>query len=187
MLSRQRGWGAMAKKLKYLAVLLALGIMVVAGANYFLVHRSAQQVLSSDERNQGVSVFAHYEYFVDPSVLVIDLRKLSDTNSPADVTRVLLQFAQSQKLKRFELVKLAHQGRPKFMLKGDFFQILGLEFGEQNPVYTMRTLPENVYNLDGTSAFGTWTGGMLGVLGKQMEDFNEFHKMWYIGDLANNP
>ena len=177
----------MSKKLKYLAALLALGIIGVAGANYFLVQSSAQQVLGSDERNQGVSVFAHYQYFVDPSVLVIDLSKVSGTNSPADVTRVLLQFAQSQKSKRFELVKLAHQGTTKFMLKGDFFQNLGIEFGDQNPVYTMRTFPENVYNLDGTTAFGTWTGGMLGVLGKQMEDFNEFHKKWYIADLASNP
>jgi hypothetical protein len=176
----------MSKKLKYLAALLALGIIAIAGANYFLVQSSAQQVLGSDERNQGVSVFAHYQYFVDPSVLVIDLSKVSGTNSPADVTRVLLQFAKSQKSKRFELVKLAHQGKPKFMLKGEYFQTLGIEFGDQNPVYTMRTLPENVYNLDGTAAFGTWTGGMIGVLGNQMEDFNEFHKKWYIADLASN-
>ena len=48
----------------------------------------------------------------------------------------------------------------------------------------MRTLPENVFKMDGTAAFGTWTGGWLGVVGKQMEDFSEFHKQWYISDLA---
>ena len=120
-------------------------------------------------------------------MLVIDLRKVSGTNSPADVTRVLLQFAQSQKAKTYSQVKLAHSGTKKFILKGDYFQTLGVEFGEQNPVYTMRTLPENVYLLDGTAAFGTWTGGILGVLGKQMEDFSEFHKRWYVTDLANRP
>ena len=133
----------MSKKVKYVAALLAVGIVVVGAVNYFLVHRSVQQVLESDIRNQGISVFAHYQYFVVPSVLVIDLRKVSDTNSPADVTRVLLQFAQSQKSKAFSLVTLAHQGKPKFTLKGEFFQTLGIEFGEQNPVYTMRTLSGN--------------------------------------------
>lgn len=118
-------------------------------------------------------------------MLVIDLRKVSGTNSPADVTRVLLQIAQSQKSKTFNQVTLAHQGNPKFILKGDYFQTLGIEFGEQNPVYTMRTLPENIYRLDGTAAFGTWTGGLIGVLGKQMEDFSDFHKQWYIADLAS--
>lgn len=177
----------MSKKVKYVAALLAVGIVIVGAANYFLVHRSVQQVLESDTRNQGISVFAHYQYFVVPSVLVIDLRKVSDTNSPADVTRVLLQFAQSQKSRAFSLVTLAHMGKPKFTLKGEFFQTLGIEFGEQNPVYTMRTFPENVYNLAGTAAFETWTGGMLGVLGKQMEDFNEFHKQWYIADLSSIP
>ena len=176
----------MSKKIRYLAVLLAVGMLGVAGVNYVLVHRNVQQILTSDERNQGVGIFAHYKYFVLPSELVIDLRKVSGTNSPADVTRVLLQFAQTQKTKTFTSVTLAHQGKPKFVLKGEFFQNLGVEFGTQNPVYTMRTLPENVYHLDGTAAFGTWSGGMLGVLSKQMEDFSDFHKQWYIADLGKD-
>ena len=59
-----------------------------------------------------------------------------------------------------------------------------MEYGIQNPVYTLRSLPQNVYNLDGTQAFSTWTGGLIGVVGKQMEDLSEFHKQWYINDLA---
>lgn len=36
----------------------------------------------------------------------------------------------------------------------------------------------------GTPAFETWTGGMLGVLNGQLQDFNTFHARWYIKDLA---
>ncbi len=176
----------MVKCVRYLITATMAGILGIAGANYFLVQRSAESVLKSDKRNDGIDVFAHYEYFVIPSVLVIDLRKVSDQNSPADVTRVLLQFAQTQKSKTYSQVKLAHRGKVKFILKGDYFQTLGVEFGDQNPVYSMRTFPGNVYLLDGTAAFGTWTGGMLGVLGKQMEDFNEFHTRWYVSDLAKS-
>lgn len=177
----------MATKLKSLAGLLTVLFIGIGCANYFLVHRSVQTVLTLDGRNEGIEIFAHYKYFVVPTSLVIDLRKVSGTNSPADVTRVLLQLAQSQKTNEYSKVILAHAGTDKFILKGDYFQTLGIEFGTQNPVYTMRTFPENVYQLDGTAAFETWTGGMLGVLAKQMEDFNEFHKRWYIIDLTRNP
>jgi len=41
----------------------------------------------------------------------------------------------------------------------------------------------DVYTPDGKKAFGTWTGGLLGVLSKQMEDFGEFHEKWYVEDM----
>ena len=82
------------------------------------------------------------------------------------------------------MVKLSHAGNEKFRITGEYFKKLGLEFGEQNPVYTIRTMPQNLYKPDGTAAFGTWTGGVLGVLNNQMEDFNEFHRQWYVSDLA---
>ena len=174
----------MSNKFKYSGGLVAFALAVIIGANYFIPHRSVQRVLDSDPRNAGINVFAHYEYFILPSVLVIDLRNVSGENSPADVTRVLLQYAQSQKNKEYSQVKLASHGDQKFLMRGDYFKTLGVEFGEQNPIYTMRTLPENIFHLDGTAAFGTWSGGVLGVLGKQMEDFTEFHKQWYIADYA---
>ena len=172
----------MSKNFKIVVGLLLAGVIGIASGNFFLLQRNAQLILDSDPRNEGISIFAHYGYFVVPSVLVIDLRKVSGINSPADVTRVLLQFSQTQKANSYSQVKLAHRGTSKFILKGDYFKTLGVEFGQQNPVYTMRTLPENVYKMDGTAAFGTWTGGMLGVLGKQMEEFGEFHRQWYISD-----
>jgi hypothetical protein len=36
--------------------------------------------------------------------------------------------------------------------------------------------------MDGDNAFPTWSGGLLGILKEQTEDFNEFHKKWYIND-----
>ncbi len=87
------------------------------------------------------------------------------------------------KKKEFETVNLKCKDKTKFVLKGDYFRRLGKEYDFQNPVYTMRTFPENVYTLDGEKAFPSWTGGLIGVTGKQMEDFAEFHQQWYIDDL----
>lgn len=119
-----------------------------------------------------------------PSSLIYDLRGLSPESSSADVTRVLLQYARVLKDRQFDEVILAYRGTPKFLLKGEYFSSLGREYGVQNPVYTARTFPENVYELDGTPAFGGWTGGLIGVVARQMEDFNQFHKEWYIEDMA---
>jgi len=48
----------------------------------------------------------------------------------------------------------------------------------------MRTFPENLLKPDGSRAYQTWTGGLLGVVGKQVEDFNDFHRQWWLGDLT---
>lgn len=51
----------------------------------------------------------------------------------------------------------------------------------QNPIYLIRTLPEQMYRPDGTSAFGSRSGGLLGVFGGQMKDVNEFGRAWADG------
>ncbi|BCG73329.1 hypothetical protein MesoLj113a_44870 [Mesorhizobium sp. 113-1-2] len=68
-------------------------------------------------------------------------------------------------------------------MDGDYFRQIGREREWQNPVYVIRTLPENLKRIDGEPAFDTWTGGWLGVASKQMEDHAEFHKQWYLRDM----
>ncbi|WP_220270203.1 hypothetical protein, partial [Klebsiella pneumoniae] len=77
-------------------------------------------------------------------------------------------------------VYLSYRGKDKFYLKGEYFKTLGQEYGIQNPVYTLRTIPENVYMLNGERAYSVWEGGLLGVMGKQMEDLSDFSKAWYL-------
>lgn len=165
---------------------LTLIVTIVLFLNYLLIHRSLSLSLAADTRNEGVVAFAHYDHFVVPSTMVFDLRGMSAKNSPADIFRVLLQFAETQKERDYQTVKLTFRGETKFLLKGSYFKELGVEYEAQNPVYTMRTLSENLYRPDGSAAFGKWSGGLLGVLGKQMEDFTEFHKQWYINDLTKD-
>ena len=156
---------------------------LVLGANYYFIHRTLLSVIESDVRNKGVKVVAYYEYLVSPKTLVFDLRDVEGEKSPLDIFRVFLQFSAAQKDHEYELIKLSFRGDSKFILKGDYFKKLGDEFGTQNPVYTIRTFPEHLFRPDGSAAFGVWTGGLIGVLGKQMEDFNEFHREWYVNDL----
>jgi hypothetical protein len=176
----------MTKRTVYTLFAAVLAVpLLIAGVNYVNLQHSMSQVLSDDERNKDISVSAHYEYYLNPAVLVYDLRSVPGTSSPMDITRVMLQFAEKIKDRSFKTVELNHRGNQKFVLKGKFFQKLGEEYKTQNPAYTLRTLPENLYKPDGTAAYGTWTGGILGVLGHQMEDFASFHQAWYIDDLVS--
>jgi hypothetical protein len=159
--------------------------LVIAAANYVNLQHAMSQVQQADPRNEGIRVFVHYKYFVNLNTLVYDLREVSGTSSPMDVTRVLLQYAEQQKERSFTVVELSHRGNGKFLLQGDYFRKLGQEYGTQNPVYTLRTLPENLYKSNGSHAFGTWTGGMLGVLGSQMDDFTTWHRAWYIDEFTS--
>lgn len=174
-------------KTKLLLSISVTAVALVACANYFMLMGPLQDVIKRDQRNAGISAVAHYRYYVDPSVVIFDLREVADQKAPVDVMRVFFQFADVLQKRQYDRVVLAFRGTGKFQMEGDYFKKLGTEFQTQNPVYTMRTLPQNLYRMDGSPAFQTWTGGMLGVLSKQMEDFVQFHLQWYAGDLEAPP
>ena len=169
--------------LKLIAGLGALVVAVVSW-NYVSVGYPVASHLAEDPRNNKVSLWTYHQYGLIPSVLVVDLRRVEDQAAAADVLRVLFQSAEGLKDAKFERVVLAYKGSAKLMMEGAYFRQIGQEFEFQNPIYLMRTLPENIYKLDGSPAYGTWTGGLLGVVGKQMEDLGEFSKDWYLRDLA---
>lgn len=142
-------------------------------------------VLSNDSRNSGIIVKTNYENYINTDILLYNLTQVSSEKSMADVFRVFLQYSESVSSFEFDKVIIAYNGRKKFFIDGDYFKQIGDEFDFQNPIYTTRTFPEHLYNLDGTPAYSGWSGGWLGVVGKQIEDFNDFHKQWYLNELAN--
>ena len=158
-------------------------VMIIVLTNFVRVHSHVSSVLETDPRNEGVSVWAYYSFGIPGNSIVFDVRDVSLANRQVDVTRVLLQFAAELKDRQFDTVYLAWRGERRFQLRGDYFRRLGREYDYQNPVYTIRTMPENVERLDGSSAYPSWTGGWLGVMGKQLEDSNQFHMDWYLDDL----
>ena len=128
-------------------------MVLIVGIIYAINHAvngPLQKVIVDDVRNAGVEAKAHYGN-VGLSVLVFDLRNVSSTVSRADVFRVFLQYAKAMKEKRFDKVQLAWRGKTKFVISGSYFQKLGQEFDLQNPVYTIRTFPENLRTPTGRS------------------------------------
>lgn len=173
----------MKKTFIIICISILLVILGIYGFNYFQLQTKMNKVLKDDPRNKGIKVSVHFSNYIKTSTLVYDLKSISESNSTLDVFRVLLQFSERIKSKKFETVELSFKGKTKFKINGNYFQTLGEEYSWQNSAYTMRTFPENLMNLDGSRAYSMWTGGWLGVVGKQMEDFNDFHKNWYLADV----
>jgi hypothetical protein len=146
----------------------------------------SEKLKNEDIRNQGIEISVCYKSITDRSIIVIQMIKLTNTNSRADVFRYLLQLAEKLSDKNFTKVEFAYKGISKFYLKGEDFRALGKEYNVQNPMYTIRTFPEKLKKLDGSSAYETWTGGIFGVLEQQMKDFTDFHDKWYWNDITNN-
>lgn len=171
-------------------IILALVFVVIIGGiylfNYLTLIQPVLKTVDSDDRNTGIEFELHYKSYVIPNVLVFDLKDVAEDKAVADVFRVLLETSSVLKEKDFEFIELAFKGTSKFKLKGDFFKELGENFEIQNPVYTLRTFPENLIDMQGQAAYSKWTGGLLGVLNKQMEDFSDFNKKWYLDDLIMN-
>lgn len=133
------------------------------------------------------SMIAYRRWLVSPSQVVLDVRSVEGTQSMAGMDRMLFKTAEALQDRSYDSVVLAYRGETRLLMDGPYFQEIGATRQTQNPVYTMRTMQEHLSNPDGTPAFQQWSGGWLGVLGKQLEDHHEFHKRWWvsgaIGDI----
>jgi hypothetical protein len=168
---------------RLLIVILVLSAAVIGG-NIVSVQRLVWSTKNESYANAGIDVWGYHRYGLLPSEIVYDLWDVSGDKSMADVTRMFFQFAGKMKERKFERVHVAYRGKIKFVLRGEYFQELGYEWSAgQNPVYLVRTMSEHLYTPGGDPAFSSWSGGLIGVLSKQMEDFNEFHRQWYLNDM----
>jgi len=170
------------KSLKWVGSFLLVVVLSMFLFNYLTLQMPVKKTITEDTRNAGVIIRLHYKYFILPSIVIFDIKSLAGENSASDVFRVFLNAAASLKNKEFKKVELFSKGKIKFFVKGIYFKQLGEEYGNQNVVYTIRTFPENLYLSDGTGAYQQWSGGWLGVMNKQMEDFNDACKKWFLED-----
>jgi hypothetical protein len=183
---------APAKRSKAIIIVPAVIVAVLAAAvlgiwlyNQTTLQGPLSKVLDSDSRNKNVIAKAHFDGWIHTDTVVFDLSDVSGESSAMDVFRVFLQFAQSQKDRHYDKVILAAYGEKKFTIPGSYFHDLGVEYGEQNPMYTIRSFPQHVTDMNGIQPFPEYTGGVLGVLNKELEEFNDMNKQWYQNDYMS--
>jgi hypothetical protein len=168
--------------MKKLIGILAATSITIFSLNYFLLVMPSNSVLGKDIRNKGIKIYPHYDFYLNPKTLVINIKNIDQDKSTADVFRTFYQIAEEFKNKEFEKVYLAHKGKKKFFITGIYFKDIGSSYSYQNPIYMLRTFPENTYNLNGNIAYSEWTGGILGVSTRQMEDLNDLATKWFFED-----
>lgn len=140
------------------------------------------QALGADDRNDGFDLHAYRSLLVHPRDITLDLVSV-DSAATVDLTRGLFQSAEALKDREFGRVTLARGGKAVFVLSGSDFKELGASVAAgENPIYLLRTLPEKLTLPDGRRAFGSWSGGWLGVLNGQLEDLNVFGPAWATGE-----
>ncbi|WP_220226253.1 YdgA family protein, partial [Klebsiella pneumoniae] len=97
------------KKVYTAIILIVLLCGGVLSANYIFLQRHMNEVLKEDPRNDGISVWVYYKWFVNSSEINYDLRSVSAENSSLDVSRVMLQFAEKVKDYDFSKVYLSYR------------------------------------------------------------------------------
>ena len=155
----------------------------IAAINIVRVNTAAS---AASRYQNDVTVYAYYHLGVAPNSIVFDLWRVGWGATQAEVIGVFLRFADQMKDREFGEIRLAYRGKTKFILDGEDFHDIGREFSYQNPVYVIRTFPEKLRTPGGRRAFSTWSGGVLGVLGKQMEDLNDLGRRWYLNDMLSD-
>ena len=173
---------------KILISLIALAVLIVGIYlyNYYRINYPVQTELNNDPRNSGINITTHYENYIEPNTLILDLKEFSGDKSKMDIFRTLLQTAYALKDDDFKSVNLQYQGKDKFIIPGSYFKELGKGYNDENQMYTIRTFPENILDLNGNKAYESVEGGFLGVLNAQMDNFNDFSKKWYASSYENN-
>jgi len=164
---------------KLIIVVIAM-VAVVIGINWVRVNGPTQNAL---KYRNGFDALGYYRYGVNPEAVVFDLRDVGAGTSAADVIGGFLDFADEFSDREFKNVVLAYKGKQKFILSGRDFKMLGIAGSTENPVYLLRTFPEKLRTMDGQRAYGKWTGGMIGVLGAQMDDLNKMADEWFRDDV----
>lgn len=166
------------------AVAVALAAAcAVWGLNEIMLDHPVSQALASDGRNTAFQLSAHYGSYMNPGTLVLDLGR-SDRAAPIDLMRGLFISAKAlhDEGRTFNTVTLSHGGKPVMQMDGAAFGQLGTDYEQgENTMYLLRTLPEKLFRMDGTRAFGTWEGGIFGVFTHEMNDATEAMAAWSEG------
>lgn len=156
--------------------LVFVGTPVIAAfigymANFLILQQPMNQILDANEAFQGMTVSAHYQYWIVPGVVVYDLKGIRAEQNRLNVHTAFLEYAKKMKGKKFEKVELQYQGEKRATLDGASFQKIGEEYQKKNYTFVMLELPKRFRFTD-----------EKGKEDIQIDSLIEFHDRWYATD-----
>lgn len=151
-----------------------IAALVGYSANLILLQEPMNDVLKESAAFNGMSVSAHYQYWVVPGVVVYDLKDVGVRQTPIDVHTAFLEFAKKLKAKRYSRVELSYKGTTKFSIDGASFKTIGTEYAKKNYEYVLYRVPRLFHAEDGAQAPNASSTGRDSLL--------QFHRAWYGED-----
>ena len=151
---------------------LVLIVVALWSANVFLVGRPVRQALAADTAAAHLRLDARFQWYVDPTTLVLDLRS-ADPAAPEQLFRGLLVAADAMRREErtFGRVVLARAGTPVYVLSGDDFRLLGGELAStRNLLDAFRAIPPMLRGTVGSGAFGLLGAALADTLGERDMD-----------------
>jgi len=160
------------KKLVFVGTPL-VAALIGYSANLFLLQEPINDVLKQNAAFRGMSVSAHYEYWIVPNVVVYDLQGISFRQTPIDVHTAFLEFAKRLREKRYSRVELSYRGVTKFSIDGTAFQRLGAEYAKRNFDFVLYKFPKLFHAVGPPEKSPP---------GSDRDALIEFHRHWYGND-----
>jgi hypothetical protein len=151
-----------------------IAALIGYSANLFLLQEPMNDVLKESTSFNGMSVSAHYKYWVVPSVVEYDLQSLTVRQTPIDVHAALLKFAERVRSKRFSQIDISYHGTPKFSVDGASFQRVGDEYAKHNLAYALYTFPRTARPVGASKPAPAALSDRDALL--------QFHQQWYGDD-----
>lgn len=161
------------KKLVFVGTPL-VAALIGYSANLLLLQEPLNDVLKQKAAFNGMSVSAHYQYYVIPGVVVYDIEGLSVRQTPIDVHTAFLEFAKKLKAKRYSRVELSYKGTTKYSIDGASFKKLGEEYAKRNFDWVLYSFARLVRPEDGTQPLDDSVSDRDALL--------DFHRQWYGQD-----
>ena len=147
-------------------------------ANFLLLQQPMNEILKGNTAFAGMTVSAHYEYWIVPGAVVYDLKGLGSESTPLEVHTAFLEYARKMQSRDFERVSLRWQGDERFSLDGENFRRAGAEYAQQNFAWVLFDLPRLFQPVKGAQADDDTA---------QADALMDFHRRWYASDLGAAP
>ena len=151
-----------------------IAALIGYSANLFLLQEPMNDALRQNASFNGMSVSAHYQYWVVPTVVEYDLQSLTLRQTPIDVHAALLEFAKRVRSKRFSRIDISYHGTKKFSVDGASFQRVGDEYAKHNLAYALYTFPRTAQPVGASKPASANLSDRDALL--------QFHRQWYGDD-----
>jgi hypothetical protein len=115
--------------------------------------------------------------------IVFDVRSCKGDSRLIDPLHLLMQFGHKIRDEGFTHLSIASAGEEVYRLEKSDLNELAHQYELGARIWAFNQWPERLRKPTGGRAFGSWTGGSIGVAMRQMEDLNDALKAW-LGKIA---